>query len=142
MTKVKSGLLFFGLSLLVLWESLRLGLGTSMEPGPGFLPFSAGAILSLLSLAFIYTGRAFRKTQQPHSRRVTIALVSVFVYSLTLNYLGFIIATFLLVAILFHLGEPRRWWITLTMSASVTVAGYFFFGTLLKVYFPRGFLGF
>jgi len=142
MTKVKSGFFFFSLSVLILWESLRLGLGTATEPGPGFLPFCAGAILAVLSLAFVYTGWGFRKSQQPHSRRVIVALVSVFVYSLVLNYLGFIIATFLLVAILFHLGEPRRWWVTLTMSALVTFVGYFFFGTMLQVFFPKGFLGF
>lgn len=142
MTKVKSGCFFFGLSLLMLWESLRLGLGTATEPGPGFLPFCAGAILAVLSLAFVYTGWRFRKSQQPHSRRVIVALVSVFVYSLVLDYLGFIIATFLLVAILFHLGEPRRWWVLIAMSASVTFLGYFFFGTVLHVFFPKGLLGF
>jgi putative tricarboxylic transport membrane protein len=142
MTKVKSGLFFFGLSLLMLWESLRLGIGSSTEPGPGFLPCCAGAILAVLSLSFIYRGRRFRKSQQPHSRLVVVALISVFIYSLVLNYLGFIIATFLLLAVLFHLGEPRPWWVLIAVSTSVTLLGYFFFGKVLHVFFPTGLLGF
>lgn len=142
MTKVKSGCFFFGLSLLMLWESLRLGIGNATEPGPGFLPFCAGVILTGLSLSFIYTGRGLRKSQRPHSRRVILALTAVFIYSLVLKYLGFIIATFLLVAVLFHLGEPRRWWVLLAMSATVTLLGYLFFGKMLHVFFPTGLLGF
>ena len=141
MTKVKSGFFFFGLSLLMLWESVRLGIGSSMEPGPGFLPFCAGAILAVLSASFAYAGRGFRKSQQPHARRVIVALTAVFIYSLVLNYLGFIIATFLLVAVLFHLGEPRRWWVLIAMSAAVTFLAYFFFGTVLHVFFPKGLWG-
>ncbi len=142
MTKVKSGIFFFGLSVLILWESLRLGLGAATEPGPGFLPFCAGAILSVLALAFIYTGRKVRKSPPPHARAVIFAVVSLFAYSLVLDSLGFVIATFLLVAILFHLGESRRWWVTLAMSAFVTMAGYFLFGTVLQVFFPQGIFGF
>ncbi len=142
MTKVKSGIFFFALSVLIIGESLRLGLGTTMEPGPGFLPFCAGTILSVLALAFVYTGRKVRKSLPPYSRQVIIALVSVFAYSLVLDSLGFIIATFAFLAILFHLGEPRRWWVTLAMSAFVTFAGYFFFGRVLQVFFPQGILGF
>ena len=142
MTKVKSGFFFFGLSLLMLWESLRLGIGTATEPGPGFLPCCAGAILAVLSLSFTCAGWGFRKSRQPHSNRVIVALMAVFIYSLVLNYLGFIIATFLLVAVLFHLGESRRWWVLIAMSASVTFLGYLFFGKVLHVFFPEGLLGF
>ena len=142
MTKVKSGCFFFGLSLLMLWEALRLGIGSSTEPGPGFLPCCAGAFLAVLSVSYIYAGRGFRKSQAPHSRRVVLALMAVFIYSLVLNYLGFLIATFLLLAVLFRLGEPRRWWVLLAMSGSVTLMAYFFFGKVLKVFFPLGLFGF
>ena len=50
-------------------------------------------------------------------------------------------ATFLLVAVLFRLGEARRWWVVIGMSALVTLLSYLIFGRLLHVYFPRGILG-
>ena len=43
--------------------------------------------------------------------------------------------------LLFHLGQPRRWWLLIAMSILVTILVYVIFGVLLGVYFPRGFLG-
>ena len=141
MRELKSGFFFFSLSLLVLWESLRVELGTLMEPGSGFLPFCVGLVLCALSLALIHRGWGIREFQKPHSRRVILALASLFVYSLLLEPLGFVVATFFLVGVLFHLGQPRRWWLLIGMSAVVTFLAYLVFGILLHVYFPRGFLG-
>lgn len=141
MHELRSGLFFFGLSLFVLWESLRLELGTLKEPGSGFLSFCAGMILTALSLVLIYRGWGHRESRNHFPHRVILALVSLFVYSLVLDILGFILATFFLVGILFRLGEPRPWWALLGMSALVTFLAYLVFGILLHVYFPRSFLG-
>lgn len=142
MPNVRSGFFFFGLSLLILWEALRLGVGTSTELGSGFLPFCAGMIMAALSLALVWRGWGARKPVKPHSRQVILAMISLIVYSLVLNYLGFIIATFFFVGALFQLGEPRRWWVLFAMSALVTFLAYFLFGTLLHVHFPSGIFGF
>lgn len=141
MGDLRSGLFFFGLSLFVIWESLRVGLGTLKEPGSGFISFCAGVILSALSLALIHRGWGIREILKPHSRRVILALASLFVYSLILNTLGFIVATFLLVGLLFRLGERRPLWALLGMSVLVTLLSYLVFGIFLHVYFPRSFLG-
>lgn len=141
MRELKSGLFFFALSLLVIGESLRVELGTLMEPGSGLLPFCVGLVLCGLSVVLICRGWGKREFQKPHSRRVILALASLFAYSLVLETLGFVVATFFLVGILFHLGQPRRWWLLIGMSAGVTFLAYLVFGILLHVYFPRGFLG-
>jgi len=141
MRELKSGFFFFSLSLLAIWESLRVELGTFMEPGSGFLPFCVGLVLCALSVVLIYRGWGVREFQKPHSRRVILALASLFVYSLVLQTLGFVVATFFLVGVLLHLGQPRRWWVLIGMSALVTFVADMFFGILLHVYFPRGFLG-
>jgi len=141
MRELRSGLFFFGLSLFVLWESLRVGLGTLRKPGSGLFSFCAGVILFALSLVLIYRSRGTRESLESHSYRVILALVSLFIYSLVMEPVGFIVATFFLVGILFHLGEPRRWWALLGISALVTFLAYLVFGVLLHVYFPRSFLG-
>ncbi len=141
MREVRSGFFFLGFASLVLWQSLRLGLGTLREPGSGFLSFCAAMPLALFSMVLIHRGWGIRESLKGPSHRVILALVSLFVYSLTLNALGFIVATFLLVGILFHLGESRRWWALLWMSALVTFLAYLVFGVLLSVYFTRGLLG-
>ena len=141
MRQLRSGLFFFGLSLLVIWESLRAGLGTLMKTGSGFLSFCAGVPLLVLSLVLIRQGWKLREPKKDLPRRVLLALVFLFAYSLVLDTLGFVVATFFLVGILFRLGQPRPWWTLLGMAGLVTFLAYLIFGTLLHVYFPRGFLG-
>ena len=141
MSELKTSIFFFGLSLFIIWEARRVGLGTLHLPGPGFLPFCAGTALLTLSVVLIRQGWGLRESHKPHSRRVILALASLFAYSLVLEPLGFLVATFFLVGILFHLGKPRPWWMLLGMSALVTFLSYFVFGRLLHVYFPRSFLG-
>ena len=141
MRELRSGLFFFGLSLLVLWESFRVKLGTLKEPGSGFLSLCAGLGMGALSLVLIYRGWRVREPGKPHSHRVTFALISLFIYSFVLDSVGFVVATFFLVGILLRLGQPRPWWFLIGISALVTFMSYLIFGVFLHVYFPRGFLG-
>ena len=141
MHELRSGLFFFGLSLLVLWESFRVELGTLKEPGSGFLSLCAGLGVGALSLVLIYRGWRVREPGKPHSHRVTFALISLFIYSFVLDSIGFVVATFFLVGILFRIGQPRPWWFLIGISALVTFVSYLIFGYFLRVYFPRGFLG-
>jgi hypothetical protein len=124
-----------------MWESLRVELGTFLKPGSGFLSFGVGLALCTLSIVLIYRGWGVREPQKPHPRPVLFALVSLYIYSLLLNPLGFVVATFFLVGILFQLGQPRRWWWLIGMSGIVTFLAYLIFGVFLHVYFPKGFLG-
>jgi putative tricarboxylic transport membrane protein len=141
MRALRSGLFFFGFSLFVIGESLRVGLGTLHKPGSGFLSFCTGVALASLSLVLIRTGWGIRESRKALSRRVILALVSLFVYSLVFDTLGFIVATFFLAGIFFRLGQSRPWWVLLGMSSFVAFSSYLIFGVLLHVYFPRGFLG-
>lgn len=141
MRDLKSGFLLFCLSLFVLWASLEMGMGTWHKPGPGFLSFYVGIVVTVLSLNLIRKGWRIRESQGVYSGRVTLALVSTIVYSLVLEPLGFIVSTFFLLGIFFHLGEPRQWWLIIGMSGLVTILVYLAFGVLLQVPLPRGFMG-
>lgn len=48
-----SGLFFFVLGGMVCVFSAGIGLGTRLKPGPGFLPFLAGSVLSFLSIVLL-----------------------------------------------------------------------------------------
>jgi putative tricarboxylic transport membrane protein len=138
---LKSGLLFLIISLIVLYESLRIGLGALSKPGSGFLTFCAGIVLMGLSFYMIHRGWSVREARITHSRKVILALGVLIVYSFVLDALGFIVATFLAVAALFGLQTSRPWWAILGISALVTLLAYLVFGILLQVFFPPGFLG-
>ena len=137
---LKSGVFLLGLSLFVLWESLRAGFGTVRQPGSGFLTFCVGLLLAGLSLVLIKRGFGVKEQKLLHSRKVLLALVSLFAYSLLLRKLGFIIATFVLVLVLFRLPQKRRWWVLVGMSALTAGLAYLLFGVVLQVYLPQGIL--
>jgi putative tricarboxylic transport membrane protein len=139
--ELRSGIFFLGLSLFVLWESLRVGLGTLKEPGSGFLSLCGGIALAGFSIVLIVRGGGLRESLRGHSGRIIFAIISLFVYSLVMEFIGFYLATFSLVAILLQIGQRRRWGILLGMSAMLTFLAYLVFGVLLRVYFPIGFLG-
>jgi putative tricarboxylic transport membrane protein len=139
--ELRSGLLLIIVSLLVIWDSFRVDLGTLEHPGPGFFPFCASAVLLGLSLALIGRGWRIRQASKPHSRLSIIALAALFLYALFLKTLGFLVATFLLITFLLRLGQPRPWWSILGMSVTITFLAFLLFGIFLKVPFPRGLIG-
>jgi hypothetical protein len=141
MQELRGGFFFLLFSIFVLWESVRVGLGALSNPGAGFVSFCAGVALFALSLTIICRSWGVREALETQSISVVIAAISLFTYSFVLETMGFIPATFLLLGILFRLGQTRPWWTLLWMSGLVTVLAYFIFGKLLHVYFPRGLLG-
>ena len=141
MRTLRSGLFFLGLSLLVTWDSWRVGLGTLKTPGPGFLSFCAAVPLCVFSVILTHRGWHLRESMESPSHRVILALISVFTYSLILDTLGFVASTFLLLGALFRIGKARPWWTVIWISAVATSLAYLVFGVLLRVHLPRGFLG-
>lgn len=139
---IKSGIFFLIISLIIIYESIRVELGTFLSPGSGFLSFGIGIVLGGLSIVLILKELRFRlptkKSIRPVSIRVILALISLFIYSLLMEHLGFLIPTFFLVMILFQLGQKRKWLLTIGISLIVTFSAYFIFGSLLHVYFPKG----
>lgn len=137
-----AGIFFLSISLIIVYESIRVELGTFLSPGSGFLSFGIGIVLFGLSVLLISKNLRFRspikKSPKPTSIRVIFAVISLFIYSLILEHLGFLMPTFFLVMILFQLGQRRNWWLTIGISLVVTFLAYFIFGSLLHVYFPKG----
>ena len=141
MQDLKSGLFFLAFAIVAIAGSLRAGLGTASQPGSGFVSFCAGLILAAFSLVLLKRGRPAERERVGHAPAVTLALASLFAYSLILDSLGFIPATFLLVIVLLRLGRKRPWWALLSFAAVITFFVHLVFATGLHVYFPRGFLG-
>ncbi len=129
--------------------SLRLGIGKLNSPGPGFLPLIAGGLLILLSLGTISEGRRIKRAESTSplfkGKRSVVpfsVLISLLVYSLVLDLLGYLLATFLMLVLLFSIWKKQRLMVVLGASALITVVTYFFFGSFLKITLPTGFLGF
>jgi putative tricarboxylic transport membrane protein len=128
-------------------ESYRLGLSAGNRPGPGFFPFIAAAGIGLIAaLRLIGSIRLAAPDDQlqpgtaGEAKLVLYVIAGMSAYALMLELLGFLICTFLLVAIYLKLIAARRWAVALTFAAAVALTSHLFFDMLLKAELPRGLL--
>jgi len=143
-----SGLFWLAISIFVGIMATELGVGTVSSPGSGFLFFWSSLILGALSVILIIKS-IFGKREAKllidlwkglKWGKAVLAIITIFLYALILTELGFILATFLLMILLFGIGK-LKYWVTV-MSAFITVMlSYIIFHFLLQIQFPRGIFG-
>jgi putative tricarboxylic transport membrane protein len=119
--------------------------GTPSEPGSGFLPFGTGLLMGILAFAHL-AQITFRKGEKKEGllgevrwKRGAFVVVSLLLYSLLLPRLGYLLTTFLFMAALFSVYQPRKWWMVAGASFLVMALTYLVFHHWLKVQFPMGF---
>ena len=141
-----SGSFGFLFALFTIKGSFGIGVGDLHAPGPGLFPLFGGILLALFSMiilvrAFIEHGRAAETTVQGESENTHFAVyafLGVLAYVLVLEWLGFLLATFLLVVLFSRIFEHRKWWVTLITAAIVSSTCYILFAYLLKSDLPQG----
>jgi putative tricarboxylic transport membrane protein len=145
-----SSLVWLGLAILICAESLRrLSLGTFRDPGAGFLPFLSGIVLGGLALTH-FLQSSLRKSKANRGsvavperwRDLLVVYASLLAYVFLLEPLGFLIATFLLLLVLFRTAESRPWGFILGASAVTSLITFLVFDVFLKCQLPRGILSF
>jgi putative tricarboxylic transport membrane protein len=145
-----SGIFWLIFSALVIIESYRLGLGTLHQPGPGFLFFWASIALGSMALVVLIRAWISQKAGEPkisifgtqNTRKIILVLISLFLYAILMETLGFILVTLLLFIFLLGIIEKKKWWFTVFVSVVVTVIAYLIFEIWLKSQLPKGLLGF
>jgi putative tricarboxylic transport membrane protein len=143
-----SSLLWLALAFYIGIESLRLPLGSWRDPGPGFLPLGAGIGLAILSLT-VFSQARFRTEERTRQgwysperwKSLLVILGVLFGYALFLDFLGFLVSTFLLLVMLFRFVEPQRWVVAIGGSALASIASYIVFEVWLKTQLPKGIFG-
>lgn len=139
---------WLALAAIICIQSVRLDLGMLSRPGPGFMPFVAGAMIaSLAATLFLQTIVIKRKQKTDREEKINfnfyllIMVLSLFVaYTVLLYPLGYLICTFLLMLCLFSIGrKKRKWWLILVVAPLlVTVISYLVFCVWLQCPFPKG----
>ena len=143
-----SSLVWLGLAVLICIGSLRLSLGSFQNPGPGFFPFIAGLVLGTLAATVYFQARraaaAARETSQPlwtnpsGVKKVVLTTIALLVYAITMNYLGFLISTFIFFIFLLRTIEPQRWGMVILESLLASGISYLVFEIWLQAQLPRG----
>jgi hypothetical protein len=143
-----SSLFWLLVSVVVVIESLRLGIGTPHNPGMGFLTFGASGILGILSLILFLQASLRRKEKtapffaSPLWKRVLLVLFGLIPYSKFMPVLGYLISTFVLMIVLFWILERRKIGFVLISSVLATLVTYIVFSKWLNCQFPQGLFGF
>jgi putative tricarboxylic transport membrane protein len=145
----RSSLFWLAIGLAIAVYSGKYGLGSLSSPGPGFLPLLSG--LAIAGLALVVFFQQFSKRDREKIKdlwqtgnwpTMLMVLGALVLYTLLLNFLGFLLDTFLLIAFLLRVIEPLSW--KKVFAGAILAAGgaYVIFQLWLKAQLPTGFLGF
>jgi putative tricarboxylic transport membrane protein len=129
--------------------SSKLPFGSFATPGAGFLPFSVGVLMFLLSLILFIQSFSSKEEERRKALwakggtgRVLLILLSLVLYGLFLEKLGFILTTFLLMGfLLLAIGKVRKSVVVL-LSLISSLGCYGVFQVWLNVQLPKGIFGF
>jgi uncharacterized membrane protein len=144
-----SSLFLLVIGIIVMIRSVAYGVGTFGEPGLGFITFLAGMVLSILSLALFVSsfkdplnrGRLKDLWAGLRVGRVLYVILMLVAYTLILKSVGFLIATFILLCLLFRLEGSYCLRNIIILSFFSSAAAYVLFELLLNAQLPKGVLG-
>jgi putative tricarboxylic transport membrane protein len=143
-----SSIIFFGIGFLVILFAPSYELGGFRRPGPGLIPFITGIFICFFSMvtffqAYISKGKKdLDLWSNVRFRNQLFVIMTLFVYALILEKIGFLISTFFLILFLMRFVDPVSWFSTLLGSGLASILSYLLFETWLKTQLPKGIFGF
>lgn len=143
-----SSLFWLVVGMGVTFGSLKVGFGTFLSPGAGFITFFAGSMLCFLSLFLLIVSLRNRDSDNGFEIRwkgleggkVIFVMALLGGYALLLQWLGFLITTFLLLLFLFRVKGTYSLRKVIGMSLLISIGTYLVFQVWLRVQLPKGIL--
>lgn len=132
------GVFLLLLGVYVLYGGLSLEVPFAYDPlGPSAFPIGLGAVLTVLSLFVILKPSTAKFPDFSTSIKTVIIVVLLFLYQLSFDFLGFIVATLLLV---FFISKIFKGTTTQAIGSAigVSLSVYIIFSFLLEVPLPMG----
>jgi putative tricarboxylic transport membrane protein len=133
------------MGLFVVWERRVLPLGTTGNPGPGYVPLMLALLLIVLGTILIIRGKgakAFRSITWPEAPHAVAILGCCLFITLFMETIGYRIAMLIVLGFLFGVMERIKIWLTLVLTFGFAFGTFWLFDTLLRVPLPRGGWGF
>ena len=147
-SNITIGVSLLGLSGYILIDSISLGFGSLRTPQAGFFPAILSVMLAVFSLMLL--GQAAREKQgevdpfrlgSKSWKRIVLAVSALLAFGFLVDFLGYALSSFLLIAILLRAIEPMRWSLIVIIALSTSVISYGIFGWLLQTPLPAGIFG-
>ncbi len=145
-----SGVALLILSALVCWKSILMPYGSLSHPRAGFLPLWYGIVLGALSIGLILKAtmekRESRMLRELFDEdvqwgKVLFTLILLLLFAFSVEYVGFVLATFFLMIALLRFIEYQPWKAVIGWALVGSVGSFLIFVVGLKLRLPRGFLG-
>ena len=140
------GIIFFGLGIAILWQGRDLSIGSLRSPGSGLFPALIAVIMLVLSSFLIIVPQKGEKEGQSGLMksfvRICVVFLAMVLYSFFLEYLGFLIVSFLLTTLLFAAFGSQSYWRAILRAVVFTGFAYTIFEVLFKSNLPKGIFGF
>lgn len=118
-------------------------------PGPGLWPIVISVAVLICSALLMYRSLKTKDDNDteialwtPGTKRVYITMIILVIYAIILEPLGFLLATTAMQFVFIQWFAKKKWYITLIISAAVTVVVYLAFNYLLNVPLDFGLLAF
>ncbi len=130
-------LLIFAVCVIYLLKACQLHFGTFHKPGVGFLPVLSGAAAALLSLYHLV--QSFREEfadQAVNWRKIGVFGLSLTVYALVVDAVGYAVATAGLLLVLIKLFGGAGWLRPVIVAVLAAYGSFFIFSELLAVPLP------
>jgi putative tricarboxylic transport membrane protein len=145
-----SGVVLLIISILIIWGSLRMPYGGIHNPGAGLYPFWLGVILGGMAIGLFV--KATRKkgggktvqdllAEKIRWGKLLALLLALVFYGVALDFLGFLMVTFLFMAFLLWFIDPQPWKSVIGWALAGSIGCYLIFEVWLKLRLPRGVLG-
>lgn len=142
-----SPLFWLAFGLVSAYGSIKLGLGTFREPGPGLLAFLASIFICLMAMVVLVQSLVLKRgflhklsslwEGASWRRPLAIGMILIF-YICTLERVGFLVTSFIMLFIIFKLVEKLSWTRTIVISLSISLGTFFLFSKILKATLPQG----
>lgn len=138
------GVIWFAVSLFVIDQGRRLGLGSVNQPGMGFTMFWIGIVMAGLSLGIAVQSI---KSEGPSVRSLwagtrwgkTLIVIATFVlYAAAFTRLGFLLSTIPLMLVLLRAIDPVRWIVAVPLSLGAPLLVWWVLERLLQIQLPTG----
>lgn len=145
-----SGIVLLIFSAIVCWSSILMPYGSLSHPRAGFLPLWYGIILGVLSICLILKTTITRKetlmfrelfNETVQWQKVPLTLFFLLLYAISLEYVGFVISSSLVMIAFFRLMDPQPWKTVIKWALVASLGSYLIFVVCLKLRLPEGLLG-
>jgi putative tricarboxylic transport membrane protein len=140
-----AGCALMALGLFGAWQSLAFPLGSTAEPGPGFLPLVLALVVFAFGLLVAIRGGhapAFTRERFRGAGKVAAILGGLVFVALAMEWLGFRATIVVLLVYCLGVIERKPLLVTAGLAFGMAFGSYYLFATLLQVPLPNGALGF